>query len=579
MTRERIQISPAIVDRLRRRLVMLYGDERAAECCSRLVALLQHYAQLLPVSSRAGGDHREIVLITYGDQVSQPGEAPLRTLREFLVEQGLEPLLRIVHILPFYPYSSDDGFSVIDYRAVDPALGDWEDVRQLGQRFELMFDLVLNHVSRQSDWFTAYQAGRAPYDGYFLEADPEADLSQVTRPRSLPLLTEVDTNRGRRHVWTTFSSDQIDLNFANPAVLLEMIEILLEYLRHGARVIRLDAVAYLWKEPGTTCIHLPQTHEVVKLLRDVVDVLAPQVRLITETNVPHAENVGYFGAGDEAHLVYQFSLPPLLLDASLQGDATPLLDWMKQLAPARPGTSFFNFTASHDGIGVRPLEGLVTEERFARLVEAIPARGGLVSTRRRPDGRDVPYELNISFVSALGEPAGLSPALHARRFLTSQGLMLALQGLPAVYFHSLVGTENDLQGAATSGQPRRINRRKFRLAELQARLSDADSLAARIFRGYRDLLTVRIEQPAFHPEGPQAVLDLQDPSLVSVLRTSPDGRQRILVLANLGSQNRALVLSAHTDLRFSHDLLSGHNLGPDQRFGLGPYQLAWLAAK
>ena len=311
-------------------------------------------------------DERDVVLIAYGDQVSDHGCSPLACLQRFLLNHQLHKLVTTLHILPFFPYSSDDGFAVINYREVDPAIGSWADIRRLNESFALMFDLVLNHCSTRHQWFQDCLADRPPFRDYFLEVDPQADCSRVTRPRSSSLLTPFQTAAGTRHLWTTFSDDQVDLNWRNPHLLVEMLDTLLFYVQQGARIIRLDAVAYLWKSLGTSCIHLPESHAVVRLMRALLDIVAPGRLLLTETNVPHPENVSYFGACDEAHLVYQFSLPPLLLDAFVAGDAALLMDWLQQLEPASPGTTFLNFTASHDGIGLRPLEGLIPPERLQR---------------------------------------------------------------------------------------------------------------------------------------------------------------------------------------------------------------------
>jgi glycosidase len=585
MTHSTRSIDQEIHATMRGRLQTLYGD-RAETCLARIMQLVEDYVPRLPKRTEAKWDQRDIVLITYGDQLHCADQTPLKTLYDFLVEHELEEVIGTVHVLPFSPYSSDDGFSVIDYRTVDPDLGSWDDIRELDQRFSLMFDLVLNHTSSQSRWFQEYLAGNEPYTGYFIELDPSTDVSAVTRPRSSPVLSEVETNRGQRHVWTTFSADQVDLNFANPDVLVEMIDIFLSYIEHGARIIRLDAIAYLWKQVGTDCIHLPQTHEVVKLMRDLLNAVAPHVLLLTETNVPHAENISYFGNGDEAQMVYQFSLPPLLLDAMISHDARPLVQWLSDLHPAPAGSTFFNFTASHDGVGVRPLEGLVSADRISDLVDGIRAQGGLVSNRRQPDGTDVPYELNVSYVSAVGEPSdalepdsGITTELHARRFLTSQGLMLSLRGMPAIYFHSLVGTTNDHEGVERSGQPRRINRRKFEIQELTEQLADRDSLQARIFTGYRHLLRVRIEQPAFHPEGQQDVWQVEENWLIAILRTSIDQKQRILVMANLSDEPHEIDLSRHSELQFGNDLLSGKCVDSAQKVELEPGELVWLEAK
>ena len=565
----------AIADRIGQRLHRLYGD-RADGVLPRVLDLLQ--SPIPPARPHDAGrwDQRDAVLITYGDQVRSAGDTPLRALDRFLSDRQLDDCINIVHLLPFFPFSSDDGFSVIDYRTVDPGVGSWQDIQRLGERFDLMFDLVLNHVSQHSQWFQHYLAGREPYTRFFIEADPQQDLSAVVRPRSLPLLSRFETARGPRHLWTTFSDDQIDLNFGEPEVLLQMLRILLDYVRRGARVVRLDAIAYLWKEPGTRCIHLPRTHEVVKLMRDVLEAVAPHVILLTETNVPHAENVSYFGDGDEAHMVYQFSLPPLMLDALLSGDAVPLRQWLQRLQATPAGTTYFNFTASHDGIGVRPVEGLIPHERFQQLVEACRQRGALVSTRRNPDGSDSPYELNISYVDALSDPNDTDPVRHARRFLLSQAIMLALRGIPGVYFHSLVGTGNDHEGVRQTGHARRINRRKYQLDDLQQRLDDAGSLQQRIFAGYRHLLQRRIGQAAFHPDAAQRVWDTPDPALIAFARTGAD--QTILVAANLGDRPRQLHFRDYTRDRFDRDLLSGRKVAADQTIEIGSRDVVWVTS-
>jgi len=519
------------------------------------------------------------VLITYGDQVRREGISPLACLGEFLHAAGLEPLINTIHFLPFLPYSSDDGFSVIDYEVIDPALGDWTDVGRLGERFRLMFDLVINHVSRQSRWFADYVAGREPFTRYFIEADPADDTSMVTRPRSLPLLTPVETTRGPRHVWTTFSDDQIDLNFAEPDVLVAMLEVLLFYLKQGARIVRLDAIAYLWKELGTSCIHLRQTHVVVKLMRVLVDAVAPGTVLLTETNVPHEENVSYFGDGDEARMIYQFSLAPLLLDALTTGDASILAGWLADLEPPPPGCTVLNFTASHDGIGVRPMEGIVPPERRDRLVEWVRSRGGAVSTKDNPDGSRSVYELNVTYFDALGDARDPDDEMQVRRFLASQALMLSLRGIPGVYFHSLVGTPNDTAGVARTGRARSINRRKFELAELSGLLEHPDSPQSRVLRHYRRLLAIRMAQPAFHPDAPQDVIETGDPSLLGLVRGGGQGQPRILVLANVGREPKSIDPAARFGGSVGADLLGdGWSATSGTPLLLAPYQVAWLPA-
>ena len=537
-----------------------------------------------PAGDLPGWTEADVVLITYGDQIQSSDTSPLLALRDFLVAHDLPRLLNTVHFLPFFPSSSDDGFSVVDYRKIDPEIGDWDGVRKVGEVCQLMFDFVVNHASQQCDWFQNYLKGVSPFDEFFIDVDPRLDLSQVTRPRSLPLLTEFDTtDRGKRFLWTTFSADQIDLNYRSPRLLGEVLSILLDYVEQGARIVRLDAIAYLWKDVATNCIHRPETHEVVKLMRDVLTSHASDVLLLTETNVPHQENVSYFGDGDEAHMVYQFSLPPLLLDAFLNDDAVPLKHWLRNLERPPRGCTFFNFTASHDGVGVRPLEDLIPATRMDALVSKIRDRGGLIGTRRQPDGTDAPYELNIAYVDAVRpDPAddATDDSLHASRFLATQAVMMSLQGMPAIYFHSLVGTQNDLEGVAASNINRRINRRRFTIDEIDERLAVAGSLQRTIFDGMQRLMAIRTRQAAFHPDADQQYIESGNANVLCFLRTSVGGDQSILVIVNFDHDAQTIELP--DSFRVKDDLLGLWNVSDESNGGsknsicLRPAQVAWL---
>lgn len=455
----------------------IYGQPAGAAITPRLLAMLDAFvARHPPAPPRPPAERlteNDVILITYGDQVRQADRPPLQTLHETL-DTTFAGIVSGVHILPFFPSTSDDGFSVVDYRAVDPALGTWADIERLGQRYRLMFDAVVNHISASSAWFRDVLAGVPGAEARFHILDPATDLRGVTRPRTTPLLTPFETPTGVRYVWTTFSADQIDLNFANPEVLLEMTDVLLAYVERGASLIRLDAIGYLWKEPGTACIHLPNTHRIVQLWRAVLDVAAPDVLLITETNVPHADNVSYFGDGsNEAQLVYQFPLAPLVLHAFASGDATRLSGWARDLAPPTPTTAFFNFLASHDGIGVVPATGILSQSEVQDLCARVERHGGRVSYKTNPDGSQSPYELNCTWFDALSDPAsGEAPDRAIERFVASQAIMLALQGVPGIYVHSLVGSPNYQRGLEATGRFRTLNREKWTRADLEARLAD-----------------------------------------------------------------------------------------------------------
>ena len=592
MARERDLPNP-LKERMVQYLVALYDPETGETTARRLERTLERFLQRKnddgPADGEAVGERvneRDAILITYGDQITEPGVAPLQSLGEFLVER-LGGVLNGVHILPFFPYSSDDGFSVIDYVRVDPDLGTWDDVERLGRSFRLMFDAVINHISAHSDWFQRFLQGDATFADHFIVIEAGTDLSLVTRPRALPLLTAVDTHSGEKLVWTTFSTDQIDLNFANPEVLLAIIDVLLLYVEKGADIIRLDAIAYLWKEIGSSCIHLPQTHQVVQLMRAALDAVAPHVLLITETNVPHDENVSYFGNGtNEAQMVYQFPLAPLMLNAFHSGDASHLRQWAANLAPPSQTTTFFNFTASHDGIGVRPAEGILDAAAFQQLVDKAQAHGGFVSFKTNPDGTQSPYELNISFFDALSDPARLEEEglqIQIDRFLASQAIMLSLAGVPGVYVHSLLGSRSFRAGVEETGRYRSINREKFQRVVLEAQLRDPNSLRHRVFRRYAHLLRVRTSQRAFHPSGTQTIL-VTEPPLFALLRTSPDGRERLLCVHNVSAAPQALRLDL-SQLQMPRgealeDLVGGtwYESGADAELmlNLAPYQVLWL---
>lgn len=568
--------------RMTERLGRLYGEARVAELTKRLALLLGRYGattapQEVANDGRAPSlwSERDAVLISYGDMVQAEGAAPLQVLKEFC-DRWLRGAINTVHVLPFFPSSSDAGFSVIDYREVDAKLGGWEEIAELGRGYDLMVDLVLNHCSRGSAWFRDYVSGVAPYDSYFMEGDPEADHSAVVRPRPWPLFSKVETARGVRHVWNTFSADQVDLNWRSPDVLFEFLDILLHYSARGARLIRLDAVAFLWKEPGTHCLHLWQTHEVVKLMRDVLSVVAPRTILITETNVPHEENISYFGQGEEAQMVYQFALPPLLLHGFHRNDSTHLQRWARSLDSPPAGATYFNFTASHDGIGVRPLEGLLEAREVDWLVERIRERGGLVSSRSMPDGGEKPYELNITFRDALSDLDG--GELGVRRFLCSQALMMSLQGIPAIYFQSVVGARNCLAGVAgPGGENRDINRERWKRGELEEKLDDAGSDHSRILGACTKMLRARAQCTGFHPEARQEVMKTGK-EIFAVLRESTGGT-KVLCLFNFTGDELELpgelAKKALGDGGY-RDLLGSYREGESGGIRLAGYGCAWL---
>jgi glycosidase len=571
-------VSSAKLKRIRKRLVALYGLEEGDILLDRFFHMIGRYgvgANRSTTTSKAVTE-KDAVLITYADMVEKQGAHPLSTLREFCTAR-LKGAFSAIHILPFYPWTSDDGFSVVDYREVDKRYGNWDDISRFSKEFELMFDLVLNHCSSKSPWFREYISGVEPGSNYILEGDEKADLSAVVRPRATPLLTPYQTRGGERHVWTTFSADQVDLDWTSSDLLFEFLDIIMFYASLGCRILRLDAVAFLWKELGTNCLHLPKTHQVIKLIRNFIEVVAPEVLILTETNVPHPENISYFGKGDEAHAVYQFSLPPLLLHGLLRGTAGHVTNWAANLDPPPKGCHFLNFTASHDGIGVRPLEGILPTEEILALAEDIRKNGGFVSMRKMEDGTEFPYELNTTYYGALSDKKDFE--LGKKRFLCSQAIALAMKGIPAVYFHSLCATPNYTQGVKETGHNRTINRRKWGSEELENLLDNEGGNSGEIFEWYTRVLRKRASCPAFHPDAGQTVLDFGD-EVFAFERKSIDGSQTLLCLFNFLSIEARIdqqeILSVYFPDGQVKDLISGGEFSIKDSFALRPYQSLWL---
>jgi glycosidase len=573
-------VSSAKLKTIRRQFASLYGIEQADLLLDRFYHLIGRYG----IGVQKNAPHksltqRDALLITYADMVSEEGKRPLVALREFCTAR-LKGAFSAIHILPFYPWTSDDGFSVVDYREVDERYGRWDDVAKLSEEFELMFDLVLNHCSAKSPWFKEYVSGIEPGRNYIMEVDEKADLSAVVRPRSTPLLTTFQTRGGERNVWTTFGADQVDLDWTSPDLLFEFFDVIMFYVSMGCRILRLDAVAFLWKKIGTSCLHLPETHEVVKLIRNLLEVVAPEVLILTETNVPHEENISYFGKGDEAHAVYQFTLPPLLLHGLLRGTAKHLSSWASQLSSPPRGCHFLNFTASHDGIGVRPLEGILPKREILDLAEEVEKKGGFVSMRKLEDGSESPYELNSTYYSALSDPT--DETLGEARFLCSQSVALAMRGIPAVYFHSICATSNDLKGVKKTGRNRTINRKKWECEELEKLLEEKEGQALRIFEWYARILRRRAACPAFHPDAPQEILDF-GPSIFALERASLDGIQVVLCLFNFQGKDTKVPDSERLQALFpngkARDLISGGEVVfQEGEFALRPYQALWLSS-
>ncbi|KMY68156.1 sugar phosphorylase [Desulfocarbo indianensis] len=583
---------------LLKHLSLLYGEDEAQRHLPELERLLQvhqahkseemleHEKRLNPLEQLC---QRDMVLITYGDMITGGEGSPLSVLAQICDQELRAP--NTIHILPFFPYSSDRGFAIIDFDQVDPKLGTWEDIRTMARRHKLMFDGVLNHVSAQSQAFQEFLNGNPRYIDQFIAYDSPEELtpdqrSKIFRPRVTDILTRFDTLRGPKYVWTTFSADQIDFNYRNPEVLLEVVDGLLFYVRNGADLLRLDAVTYIWAEPGTECVHLPETHEVVKLLRTVMDLASPGVTLITETNVPHQDNISYFGDGrDEAHMVYNFALPPMVLHAFYTQDASELARWAAGMEPPSATTAFFNILDTHDGIGLMGVKGILNPEQIGVIIDTARKNGALISYKTVETGGEEPYEINSTWWNAIipaseGEEPG-SLAEQVKRYAASRSIALALKGVPGQYLHGALGSENDLAAQRRSQHNRDVNRATVDIGALKQEMSKPDSKLSLLSQLLVPLNVARVTQRAFHPRGAQKVLETPG-QVFGLLRTSPEGDQHLLALTNVSEKECVFPLdSAELGLEAAQwsDLLSDkvcRQEGGSLALRLEPYEVLWL---
>nr|WP_228445281.1 alpha-amylase family glycosyl hydrolase [Thalassotalea sp. HSM 43] len=570
-----------LISRLQSHIYSVYGEQVGEVLCQDLIAQMGITNECQPPAAYTNHwDQNDVFVITYADSIENKPEPPLQTLHHFLSDY-LGDSVSSVHILPFYPYSSDDGFAVIDYYQVNQSVGDWPDIQALTKDYRVMADVVINHCSARSGWFENFKQGKHPGKDYFYCVDKDTDTSQVVRPRTHDLLRPVETQDGERYVWCTFSHDQVDFDFTNPKVLLEFVSVIKFYLDQGIRIFRFDAVAFIWKEENSSCINLMQTHEIIKCLRLLAEHYCPGSVIITETNVPNRQNLMYFGNANEAHAIYNFSLPPLLLNTLISGDCSHLKTWLMSLPPAQHGTTYFNFIASHDGIGLRPVEGILSQQQIDSLINTMVNFGGKVSWRALENGQNQAYEINIALFEALQGTSKGPDNLQKERFICAHAIMLAIEGIPAIYIHSFVGTLNDHERVKHTGQNRAINRHKWHYPSLTAQLDDSTSKEHQVLSALQNMIAIRKAQSAFHPNATQYTLHLGT-SLFAFWRQSPDRQQSIFAINNISDQEQILRLGDLNLIELDTwvDLISDTQFDDlYQTITLAPYQTLWISNK
>ncbi len=591
-----LEIPDDFREKILTKLSRLYGEDTAKEYMPELERICRVYyayktEEMLERTKTLDPKNlfteEDVILITYGDLIREEGASPLTTLSKFC-GLYLKQTINTLHILPFFPYSSDRGFAIEDFETVDPELGSWKDIEDLETRYKLMFDGVINHVSSKSRWFQRFLDGTPHYKDFFISYDSYDDLtseerSAIFRPRTTDILTKFHTIDGEKHIWSTFSKDQIDLNYKNPEVLVRVIEILLLYARKGAVIIRLDAVTFLWANPGTSCANLEETHMIVKVFRDILDLVAPHVSIITETNIPHEDNISYFGNGsDEAHMVYNFALPPLVLHTFYTKDTTRLNEWAESLKPPSETTAYFNFLDSHDGVGLMAVKDLLSHDEIQFIIRRAREHGGYISYKTDKDGQEVPYEINITWFNALCREDGTPHTdLQVDIFIASRAMALALQGVPGIYLHSFFGTRNDIDVVSCPISKREVNRKALDYNTLTKAIDDPDTLTSKIIRKLNSIISLRTKQSAFHPNGAQKILKVK-PEIFAVLRTSPNEDQHILSLINITDDEIQIAIPLREVQVLKqewYDLISqDKHTFKDENISLTlkPYDIVWL---
>lgn len=422
-------------------------------------------------------------LIVYADRLggSLPGLLDV-------LDGPLGGLFTGVHVLPFFARidGADAGFDPEDHTAVDERLGTWADLTALAGRFDVVADLIVNHVSVRSPLFRDYVArgDRSEHAGMFLTLDgvfpegvDERQLLALTRPRPGLPFTAVTLDGGRRRLmWTTFTPEQVDLDVGDPAARRYLTAVLERFAEAGVGTVRLDAVGYAVKTPGTSSFMTAET------LAFVDDLTAEARRLGMEVLLEvHAQHDVQRGIAPHADLVYDFALPGLVLHALFAADLAPLRRWLD----VRPANTI-TVLDTHDGIGVRDVVGLLTPAQIDGLVEGIHDRtGGASASATGAAAANVDlYQVNSTYYDALGRDDDA--------YVLARLLQLFVPGRPQIYYVGLLAGHNDVELLARTGVGRDVNRHHYSAGELQT------ALERPVVRAVCAAVRLRNEHPAFH---------------------------------------------------------------------------------
>ncbi len=531
------------------------------------------------ISQKSLWSEEDFFLITYADTIKKKKVKNLISLGNFLNKYCKE--FSFIHILPFFPYSSDDGFAVKDFKTVNSEHGDWDDFKKISFGFKTMIDLVINHCSSENELFKDFLNENSLVSDFFIVSNEKFKESEkIVRPRSSDISKEINLNGKTKYVWCTFSHDQVDFNFKNPNVLIYFIEIMKFYLDKNVKALRLDAVAFIWKQLGSSCINLPQTHDIIRLLRLIIDNFYSDVLIITETNIPSHENLSYFGNNNEAHCIYNFSLAPLLIHSIISGNGKYLKRWSRSMPPAQEKNSYLNFLSSHDGIGLRPLEGILPEKEIKNFIKFFRKQGALFGLRKNRKKESV-YEVNITLLDAFKESYFGSDSFGIKRFILAHIILFSMEGIPAVYIQNLVGSKNDYTKVKKTGSNRSINRKNWEFKLLEEKLKNKKSINYKIFNLLKEIISIRKKQPAFHPNATQFTLQLED-DFFGIWRQSIDRSQSIFCVSNLTNSLKKISLLNINLISTNEwfDIISKKKIKNIRgNIILKPYQTYWLTNK
>ena len=517
------------------------------------------------------------MVICYGDSIYSKNKKHLKTFQAFF-NKKLNKFIDTIHFLPFYPSSSDSGFAVKDHYKIDSKFGNWLNIKNFSSKAHIMADMVINHASARGLWFKNFLKEKKPGKDYFLLINSKFNASKVVRPRDHKLLKEINIFKKKEYLWRTFSDDQIDLNFYNPKVLLRFIKIMLNLIKNGVTIFRLDAIAYLWKKSGTKCINLKQTHEIVKVLRIVSDSLNIKSIIVTETNLPEKENLSYFGNNDESNWIYNFTLPPLLIYSLLFENGSCLNAWCKKLPQTKKGNSYLNFIASHDGIGMRPLEGIINNQSIKKLLLRLKKNGSKFSYRKVNNNKKKVYESNITVFDALKVSDKDKKGLYNfQRYIAAHAIMFSFEGVPAIYFNSLFGKSNDEARYVITGNNRDVNRFKWNELNILKKIKNNSSKEYYIFETLKYLLNIRKKQKAFHPNAYRTNINLGD-NFFCIKRVSLDKKQTILCITNLTSKLQNAKINKKFN-KFKNLINPNIKIQYSNYIDLKPFQTIWLSNK